>query len=251
MHPPDVLALIPARGGSKGIPRKNIRLVAGKPLIAYSIRQALEAPSITRVIVSTEDEEIAVVATDWGAEVPFLRPAAYAQDLSPDLDVFRHALTWLAENENYRPELVVQLRPTAPVRRIEHIEDAIARMRARPDADSLRSVTWPDQTPYKMFLIEGGLLRPAMSLEGVPEPFTMPRQMLPPVYWGNGYLDVLRPRVVLKKNRMCGDVILPFVMEEKVFELDYEESFAEVEEAIRAMEAGALPAAARSFRHPV
>jgi len=111
-----VLALVPARGGSKGIPRKNIRDFAGHPLIAYSIAAGLHAALVNRVIVSTDDEEIAEVARQYGAEAPFLRPAEFAQDQSLDLPVFQHALEWLAEKENYHPDVVVQLRPTSPVR---------------------------------------------------------------------------------------------------------------------------------------
>ncbi len=96
---PEVLAIIPARGGSKGLPRKNIRSLAGHPLIAYSIAAALQANSVTRTIISTDDEEIAAVARTYGAEVPFLRPAEYAQDNSLDLPAFQHALHWLAEHE--------------------------------------------------------------------------------------------------------------------------------------------------------
>src|SRR5438270_13020387 len=116
--PMRVLALIPARGGSKGIARKNLMVLGGKPLIAYSILQAQASDRINRVIVSTEDEEIAEVAREWGAEVPFRRPGEYAQDLSPDIDVFRHALTWLGEHEDYEPDLVVHLRPTGPAREV-------------------------------------------------------------------------------------------------------------------------------------
>ena len=107
----EVLALIPARGGSKGIPRKNIRLFAGHPLIAWSIAAAKRSEYVTRVIVSTDDEEIAAVAREHGAETPFLRPAEFAQDNSTDLPLFEHALKWLEEVEGYRPEVVVQLRP--------------------------------------------------------------------------------------------------------------------------------------------
>src|SRR5512135_1117225 len=107
----DILALIPARGGSKGIPRKNIRNFAGYPLIAWSIAAAKQSKLVTRVIVSTDDEEIASVARELGAEVPFLRPAELAQDKSLDLPVFEHALQWLKENEGYQPDVVVQLRP--------------------------------------------------------------------------------------------------------------------------------------------
>jgi len=102
-----VLAIVPARGGSKSIPRKNIRFFAGHPLIAYSIAAGLAAETVTRVIVSTDDEEIAAVARQYGAEVPFLRPAELSWDDTPDLPVFQHALTWLAEHDSYRPEIVV------------------------------------------------------------------------------------------------------------------------------------------------
>ena len=119
-----VLALIPARGGSKGIPRKNIISIAGRPLIAYTIEQAQRSQHINRVIVTTDDEEIAAVSRSFGAEVPFLRPGAFAQDLSPDIDVFRHALGWLQGHEGYAPELIVHLRPTGPVRRVELIDQA-------------------------------------------------------------------------------------------------------------------------------
>src|SRR5512143_240464 len=115
-HRAEVLAIIPARGGSKGIPRKNIRMFAGHPLIAYSIEAGLSARSVTRVIVSTDDEEIASVARQFGAETPFLRPAEFAQDNSVDLPLFQHALKWLDEHEGYHPQVVLQLRPTSPLR---------------------------------------------------------------------------------------------------------------------------------------
>jgi CMP-N,N'-diacetyllegionaminic acid synthase len=144
----EVLALIPARGGSKGIPRKNLRLLAGKPLITHSIDHALAAKTITRTIVSTDDMEIAEVARSAGAEVPFMRPHELARDDSPDLEVFAHALVSVGENEGYRPELVVHLRPTYPIRRPERVDEAVRALAADPSADSLRSVSWPEQTPY-------------------------------------------------------------------------------------------------------
>ena len=104
------LAVIPARGGSKQVPRKNLKLLGGKPLIQWSIEAAQAASELDRCIVSTDDEEIAAVARALGAEVPFLRPAEYAQDTTPDLPVFQHALAWLAEHEGYRPAMVVHLR---------------------------------------------------------------------------------------------------------------------------------------------
>jgi len=230
---PEILALIPARGGSKSIPRKNILPLAGKPLIAYSIEQARAARHITRVVVSTDDEEIGRVAREHGAEVPFMRPAEFAQDLSPDIDVFRHTLTWLRDHERYVPELVVHLRPTGPVRRVELIDEAIERMLAHSEADSLRSISSPIQTPYKMWRIEDGYLRPLVTVGGMVESYCMPRQMLPPVYWQNGYVDVVRARTVLEQGLMCGHTILPFVTNEPMLEIDYPESLPVVEEALR------------------
>jgi len=151
---PEVLALIPARGGSKGIPRKNIRDFAGAPLIAYSIAAGLQARHVTRVIVSTDDEEIAAVARQWGAETPFLRPAEFAQDDTTDLPVFQQALAWLAEHENYHPDFVVQLRPTSPVRPVGLIDEAIDLMLTNPQADCVRGVVPSGQNPFKMWQIE-------------------------------------------------------------------------------------------------
>lgn len=206
-----VLAIIPARGGSKGIPRKNIRNFAGYPLIAYSIQAGLSAQTVTRVIVSTDDEEIAAVARQSGAEVPFLRPAALAEDTTLDLPVFAHALTWLAENENYHPDVVVQLRPTSPVRPPALVDDAVRLLLAHPEADSVRGVVPAGQNPYKMWKIDpaGGAMRNLLDVPGVPEPYNAPRQALPPVFWQTGHVDAIRPRVILSGNSMSGKTILP------------------------------------------
>ena len=249
-----ILALIPARGGSKGIPRKNIRLLLDKPLIAYSIEHAQASAHINRVIVSTDDAEIAGFARQWGAEVPFMRPAEYAQDLSPDIDVFRHALVWLAEHEGRRPELVVHLRPTGPVRRVDLIDQAISRMLAHPEADSLRSVSWPIQTPYKMWQMDDdGYLRPILHVDALPDCQSMPRQMLPEVWWQNGYVDVIRPRAILEMDSMTGQHVMAFVVNEPIYEIDYEDSVPVVEEALRRMQEG-LPledTIQADVRHPV
>ena len=231
-NPPEVLALIPARGGSKSIPRKNLLMVAGKPLVAHSIEQALRSRLITRTIVSTDDPEIAEVARHFGAETPFIRPAEFAQDLSPDIDVFRHALEYLRARENYACELVVHLRPTGPVRRVELIDEAIGLMLNHAEADSLRSASLPVQTPFKMWRIENEYLEPLLSLEGIAEPYCLPRQVLPQTYWQNGYVDIVRPRVVLEHGSMCGRKVLPFIVDEPMLEIDYEEDIPRVEEAL-------------------
>src|SRR5689334_22636780 len=150
---PEILALIPARGGSKGIPRKNIRLFSGSPLIAWSIAAARQSESVTRVIVSTDDEEIAAVARAWGAETPFLRPAEFSQDKTTDLPVFEHALKWLAENENYDPDVVIQLRPTSPIRPKTMVDEAVRILLEHADADSVRGVVPAGQNPHKMWIL--------------------------------------------------------------------------------------------------
>lgn len=248
----EILALIPARGGSKGIPRKNLLVLAGKPLIAYSIEQALASRYITRTIVSTDDHEIAEVARRFGAEVPFLRPSEFAQDLSPDIDVFRHALEWLRDQEGYACELVVYLRPTGPVRRVELIDKAIEMMLNHPEADALRSVSLPVQTPYKMWRIVGGYLQPLLQVEGMVEPYCMPRQSLPEVYWQNGYVDIVRPHVVLELGMMCGHKILPFIIHEPILDIDYEDNIPQVEKALLKLQRGQwLETEQMAKRYPV
>ncbi len=209
----EVLALIPARGGSKSIPRKNLKPFLGHPLIAYSIAAGLQAETVTRVIVSTDDEEIAAVARRYGAEVPFLRPAHLAQDATPDLPVFVHALNWLAQHEGFRPEVVVQLRPTTPVRPPGMVDQAVRLLLEHPEADSVRGVVPAGQNPYKMWRIVDGRLEPLLRLEGVPEPYNTPRQHLPPTYWQTGHIDAIRPRVILEQGSMSGQVVLPLVLD--------------------------------------
>lgn len=211
----EVLAIIPARGGSKSIPRKNIRHLAGHPLIAYSIAAGLVARTVTRLIVSTDDEEITAVAKKYGAEVPFLRPAEHSQDNTPDLPVFRHALEWLLENESYRPEIVVQLRPTSPFRRVRHIDDSVRLLLEHPDADAARTVCIPFQNPFKMWRISpDGLLQPLGTELGISyEPYNQPRQALPDVYWQTGYVDACWVGTILNKNSMTGRRILPVVID--------------------------------------
>jgi CMP-N,N'-diacetyllegionaminic acid synthase len=247
---PEVLALIPARGGSKGIPRKNLLRIAGKPLIAYSIEQALASRHITRTIVSTDDPEIAEGAREYGAEVPFMRPAEFAQDGSTDLEVFRHALVTLHTSESYACECVVHLRPTGPVRQVARIDEAIEIFLRTPDADSLRSVTSPAQTPYKMWRVEAGYLQPLLAVEGEPEAHSMPRQSLPEVFWQNGYVDIIRPRVILELGMMSGHKILPFVVNEPVLELDYPEDIPLVETALRRLHDGTGRDRPAGSRHP-
>lgn len=234
----NILALIPARGGSKGIPRKNLLPLLGKPLIAYTIEQAKSSRFISRVIVSTDDAEIAAVAKQHGAEVPFIRPAEFAADLSPDIDVFKHALTWLKNNEGYVPEMVVHLRPTGPLRSVPVVDRAIEQMIAHPEATALRSVNTPLLSPFKMWRLNGPYLEPLARVEGQPEAHSMPRQILPAVYWQNGYVDIVRASTVLDRGQIAGDKILPFIVDEPIVELDYPDDVPRLEAALRDVAAG-------------
>ncbi len=209
----EILAIIPARGGSKTVPRKNIQPLAGHPLIAYSIAAGLQAQRVSRVIVSTDDEEIAEISRSYGAEVPFLRPSALAQDKTVDLPVFKHALEWLAENEAYHPEIIVQLRPTSPLRPPDCVDSAIGILLGNNDSDSVRGVILSGQNPYKMWRISPeGNLRPLIDND-FEEPYNMPRQQLPQTYWQTGHIDVIRTSTILEKGSMSGDIILPLIMD--------------------------------------
>src|SRR5687768_6521502 len=211
----EILALIPARGGSKGIPRKNIRSFAGFPLIAWSIAAGLQARSISRVIVSTDDEEIATAAREYGAEVPFLRPRELAQDRTTDLPVFEHALKWLEDIEGYKPSIVVQLRPTSPVRPVDCVDGAVRILFDHDNADSVRGVVPASQNPYKMWRFNGydKPMNPLLTVEGIAESYNAPRQILPPAYWQTGHIDAIRTSTITRKHSLTGSMVYPLVIE--------------------------------------
>lgn len=239
----EILAIIPARSGSKSVPDKNIREIAGKPLLAWSIDHAKASKLINRVILSTDSERYAEIGRQYGAETPFLRPAEYATDTATDLEVFDHALRWLDEHEGYRPDIVVQLRPTYPKRDPADIDRMIELLNNDPTADSVRSVAPAEEIPYKMwFLTDGtggptsnastadiGILRPIMT--DIPECYNMPRQQLPKVYYQNACVDVLRPATVLEKHSMTGERILGYVMRENL-DIDTEEELRRAERSL-------------------
>lgn len=216
-----VLTLIPARGGSKTVPGKNIRLLCGKPLIAWSIDAAKASNYIDRTIVSTDGEDIAKVAREWGAEVPFTRPAEYAQDLTPDPPVFLHALDWLKQNENYVPDIVVHLRPTGPLRTSEEIDEAIELLAAHPEADSVRSLQEPAKPPFKMWKLDGEFMVPFVSdMPGMKDWHTAPRQSLPKVYETTADIGVMWARTILEKQSVIGDKVLPYFLKRPTVDID-------------------------------
>jgi N-acylneuraminate cytidylyltransferase len=212
----ETLALIPARGGSKGIPRKNIRSFAGYPLIAWSIAAARQSTCVTRTVVSTDDPEIAAVAREYGAETPFLRPAELAQDATTDLPVFEHALKWMEEVEGYKPEVIVQLRPTSPIRPRSMVDEAVSILLAHRDADCVRGVVPAGQNPHKMWRLPQGPVGPMKNLlevEGIAEPYNAPRQLLPPVYWQTGHIDAIRLSTIADKQSLTGEVVYPLLVD--------------------------------------
>ena len=205
----EVLAIVPARGGSKGLSGKNLRPLAGHPLVAYSIVAGLKAKLVDRVICSTDSEEIAGVAREYGAEVPFMRPAELAQNDSPDIDFFNHALEELAKT-GYRPDIIVQLRPSDPIRRNSLVDEGVQLMIDNPTADSVRTIAEPGYSPYKMWIEnDSGTLDPLLTVPGVAEPFNLPRQELPEVWWHIGVLDIVRTDVVTQTNSLSGKTIIP------------------------------------------
>jgi YrbI family 3-deoxy-D-manno-octulosonate 8-phosphate phosphatase len=211
----EILALIPARGGSKGILRKNIRNFAGYPLVAWSIAAAKQASCVTRIIVSTDDPEIAAIAREHGAEVPFLRPSELAEDNTTDLPVFEHALQWLEENAGYQPDILVQLRPTSPIRPKDCVDHAVRILMEHPDADCVRGVVPAGQNPHKMWRFAGDdqPMKPLLQVEGIDEPYNAPRQLLPLVYWQTGHIDAIRISTITQKKSLTGDVIYPLVID--------------------------------------
>lgn len=223
-----IIGIIPARGGSKGVPKKNIRKLGGYPLIAYSIVASLLSKKIQRTIVSTDSEEIAEVARAYGAEVPFMRPKEFARDDSPDIEFVIHALQWFQENGGFCPELMVHLRPTTPMRDVGHIDSAIDKIIAKPEATSLRSVHEVTESPYKLFGISDGFLVGLFPDDQRPEYYNLPRQAFPPVYKPNGYVDIIRSETVLGTNSLHGPRMLAFLTPD-TGELDREEDFDFIE----------------------
>ncbi len=182
------LGIIPARGGSKGLPRKNVRILGGKPLIAHTI-EAARTSRLDRVVLSTDDEEIAEVGRRFQAEVPFLRPPELAEDNTPSLAVLLHALHFVEENESYFPDAVAFLQPTSPFRNAQHINEALDRL-AGSEATSVIGVTEVrDVHPYFMFEVDESLnLRPFIRIKNRP----LRRQDLPVYYRINGSLYLSR-----------------------------------------------------------
>ena len=208
-----ILAFIPARAGSKRVLNKNLKPLQGKPLIAYTIESAKAACQINRIIVSTDSEEIASTARQYGAETPFLRPKNISQGDSTEMQFFEHALDWFQKHEDYAPDLIVLLYPTSPFRKPESIDRAVEEILKHPEADSLRSVRLCSEHPYKMWAVEDGYLKPFVKGKN-PNIHTLSYQLLPTVYVQNASIYITRPSTIWNKKSPTGDIIIPFIMDE-------------------------------------
>lgn len=201
-----VYAIIPARGGSKGLSQKNVKLLAGKPLIAYSIEAAFQCPGISRCFVSTEDAKIKQVSLDFGVEV-IDRPEEYATDQSQTHEVVRHALEELKGIGNI-PDYFILLQPTSPLRTSKHIQSCMNAFFAS-DVACVISVTETDHHPYKDFVVENGLLQPLFDVSSVEKR----RQALPEVFRPNGAIYMMSSQLFIEKNSFFVPPALPFLMD--------------------------------------
>ncbi|MCK4326103.1 acylneuraminate cytidylyltransferase family protein [bacterium] len=224
-----IIGVIPARGGSKGIPKKNIKLLGGHPLIAYSIIVSKLSARVEQTIVSTDSQEIADIALFYGAEVPFLRPPEISQDNSTDLELFQHAINWFKEKEEIMPTLLVHLRPTTPLRIPSEVDNAIDYIKEESQATSLRSAHELPEPPQKMFQVdEKGFFNGFFPDHPKQEYYNLPRQFFPKAYHPNGYVDIIKPDFVQKTNSLHGPNILAFVTSFAA-EVDSLESFEYLE----------------------
>jgi CMP-N,N'-diacetyllegionaminic acid synthase len=219
-----IMALIPARSGSKGVPHKNIKLLGGHPLIEWSIAACKSTVSIDTIVVSTDSEEYAQLSRKMGAEVPFLRPAQIAGDRSTDHDFIKHALDWFSQNGG-EPEYIVHIRPTTPFRDPDLIDKAVSAFINHPQATALRSVHPMSESAYKTFEIApDGQLKRVASESTELDVANNPRQQFPTTYIANGYVDVLASAFIRKTQLIHGNNVLPFITP-VVTEVDTREDF--------------------------
>ena len=201
------LAIIPARGGSKTVPAKNIKNLNGVPLIAYSIKVALENPLIDEVIVSTDDEDIAKIALSYGASVPFTRPKELATEKTPDRPVILHTLEWFENQNKISPGLILYLRPTAPFRSHGLINKCIGIISKNKSFSSLRTVNTANgiHHPYWMFKDDNEILKP--FIDNIDPTKFFQRQLLPECFKLNGVVDILKPKIIKENSNIYGDSI--------------------------------------------
>lgn len=207
-----IIALIPARSGSKGIPHKNIKLYKNKPLLVHSIDIAKESKYISDIYVSTDSQEYKNIAQKYGAIVPFIRPEYISQDFSTDDEFIKHFLIWAKDNSNI-PDLIVQLRPTYPNRNCNELDDMIEKMINNYEYTSLRTIIPYPKSPYKMYIKNNNKLIPLFEeVDGLKEPYNKCRQQLPDTYLHNGCVDIIRVSSYFEQNSITGNNIYAYLM---------------------------------------
>ena len=206
----NIIAIIPARSGSKGIKDKNLSLLGGYPLIAYSIILAKLIPEIDQVIVSTDSELYAGVAKKFGADVPFLRPLSLAEDSSSDYDFMSHAVDWYEKND-FLPEYWIHLRPTTPLRDSSIIKKAIELILSSKEATSLRSCHLSPESPFKWLRKNSeGYFTNLLGNDSNLDKYNGPRQEYPDVFIPNGYVDIVKSSFIKKNKLLHGDKVIAF-----------------------------------------
>jgi len=213
----NIIALIPARSGSKGIIHKNIKLYKGIPLLAHSIKIAKECSYINNVYLSTDSEEYQKIGLKYGSSIMPLRPQSIADDFSPDIDCFNHLLGWMNDSNIVIPDIIVHLRPTYPNRSIDLLNNCIEIfLKNYNNYDSLRTVIPFKKTPYKMYYIdENNNLIPYIKTHQLfKEPYNQARQNFPDTYIHNGCIDIVNTNIIINNNVLSGTKILPFIMDE-------------------------------------
>ena len=233
----EILCIIPARSGSKGIKNKNIKLFNDKPLLIWTIEQALNSKYKMKIVVSTDSLEYKKICDNYHQGlVPFLRPSKISDDLSTDYEFLNHTTEWLKNNQSYKCDIILQLRPTSPLRKVEDIDKALdIFIEKRNQYDSLRSVIEVDKTPFKMYTIDNNYLNPLFkNYNNMIEPFNRCRQELPKTYLHNGYIDILNYQTISEKDRnISGNNIYPFIMDdEDSIDIDNLEDFSKAESRI-------------------
>ncbi len=210
VDPQDVWAIVPARAGSKGVLHKNVRDLGGHPLLAWSVMAGRRAATVSRVILSTDSAEYADVGVKYGAEAPFLRPAAHASDSAGDIDFMLHAINWFRETEGRLPKYWAHLRPTSPLRRADVVSDAVGAMARVPHASALRSVHEMSESAYKSFEMDDGRLKRLGSDSFDLDIANAARQSFPSTYMANGYVDIIRTDLIVEQGLMHGSNVLAF-----------------------------------------
>lgn len=225
-------SIIPARSGSKAIPHKNIKLMCGYPLIAYTIAASRLAKMIDRTIVTTDSQEYAKIAERYGAEVPFLRPSDISGDMATDLEFMVHAIQWLYENEGSVPEYFIHLRVTCPIREPSVIDDAIVLMKKHPEATCLLSACVPAgmPTPFKWLVKYDDIYLKSIFFENNDDA-NRPRQSYPDAYMRTIYVDILSVESIVRNDVLFGNKILSFETPETV-DIDYIEDYKKVQKMV-------------------